>query len=121
MSKRQDESHTSGLIRNALNARGHFVFKHWSGPYSPLGVSDIVGTSRDGIAIFLEVKRPGKEISGLAPEQRAFLARLIKVTNGRAIVAVVSTVEAAIKVVEAERAFSFIDARGLVTREEFFP
>lgn len=48
-------------------------FKHFGGPMSEPGVSDLVGTiPGSGRALYIEVKVPGKEPR---PEQRDFLQR----------------------------------------------
>lgn len=110
---KQNESKLSTTIVNALNARGHCVFKHFSGVYSSLGITDLLGCRNDGLSVFLEVKQPGKEITGVSAVQAAFMQRVIKATNGRAIVAVVSSVAEAIRVVElpAGRSLRLADGR----------
>lgn len=64
------------------------LFKHWSGMGSRPGVSDLIGTLPPyGRAVFIEIKRPGKEAT---PAQVEFLA-LMK--RAGAVTGVVHSVE----------------------------
>jgi hypothetical protein len=61
-------------IRGLLGDLGAFSFKHWSGPMSMKGVSDILACF-EGRFLAIEVKRPGGRVS---PDQELFLARVRK-------------------------------------------
>ena len=63
-----------GLIGLGFNFRGS-IFKHWSGMGSRKGVSDLCGTLPPyGRAVFIELKRPGRDAT---PDQAEFL-RIMK-------------------------------------------
>jgi hypothetical protein len=44
---------------------------------APVGMADLVGNDANGVAVFIELKAPGK-VENLRPEQRAFLLRKIQ-------------------------------------------
>lgn len=62
-------------IRGILRQLGVPHIKHWGGPFSEKGVSDLIGTvpggPQKGRAFYCEVKVPGKSATA---EQAAFLA-----------------------------------------------
>lgn len=75
------EADLTAQVKIALNVIGlgkNFkgpVFKHWSGMGSRKGVSDLIGTLPPyGRAVFIELKRPGREAT---PDQVEFL-RIMK-------------------------------------------
>ena len=53
------EKEITAAILHLLREHGAFCFKHWSGPMSRKGVSDILGVLPTGQMIAVEVKRPG--------------------------------------------------------------
>lgn len=62
-------------IRNLLHLLRIPHLKHWGGPFSEKGVSDLIGTlpgpgPMRGRALFIEVKVPGKEVTD---HQKVFL------------------------------------------------
>jgi hypothetical protein len=61
---------TRSIVKH-LRACGCFVFKHWGGPMSKRGVSDLLGCLPDGRMLAVEVKRLGGKAS---EEQKAFIA-----------------------------------------------
>jgi Holliday junction resolvase len=70
-------------IINFLRACGCFCFKHWSGPMSRRGVSDLLGCLPGGRALAIECKRPGGRPTA---EQVRFLED-IKSRGGLAFIA----------------------------------
>ena len=63
------EADITKQIRDLLKALGIFHFKHWGGPMSVPGVSDILGCYR-GRMMAIEVKCPGNKLTQL---QKNFL------------------------------------------------
>lgn len=87
-------------IRRMLDALGAFNFKHWSGPMSMRGISDILGCYK-GRFVAIEVKtRTGKA----SPAQEQFLERVRK-AGGIAFVA--RSVDDAIDALGARDRFLF--------------
>ena len=60
---RTEQEITRSIIRH-LRACDCFVFKHWSGPMSKRGVSDLLGCLPDGRMLAVEVKRLGGKPTG---------------------------------------------------------
>jgi hypothetical protein len=102
------ESKLSRRIVRVLNARGHKVWKNHGSRMSLRGLADITGIAKDGRAVVLETKIPGKERSGLSEAQRRFLRDCAKVAP-LAIVSIVSSVADAIAAVESESLVSHIE------------
>lgn len=60
-------------IRDHLKAQHNTLcFKHHGGPYSEVGVADLICVMPGGHALYLEIKQPGKKPS---PAQVEFLKR----------------------------------------------
>lgn len=77
-------------IRGVLRLMRVEHFKHWGGPFSEKGVSDLVCTLHGGQSFYCEVKVPGNE---LTDEQAAFLTRfkragawVMKATSPREVI-----------------------------------
>ncbi len=65
------EGDVTRSIRKYLRMRGIPHFKHWSGPMSEKGISDIIGTiPGSGKGLYIEVKVPGWTPPG--PGTRAY-------------------------------------------------
>ena len=60
---------TAAIIKE-LKAHDCFVWKHWGGPMSKRGVSDLLGCLPGGRMLAIECKRPGGKPS---PEQIRFI------------------------------------------------
>ena len=90
--KSKSEAIVTAEIKFALEFIGlggfkESFFKHWSGMGSRKGVSDLIGTLPPyGRAVFIEIKRPGRDAT---PDQAEFL-RLMK--RSGAVVGVVHSV-----------------------------
>ena len=53
--------------------------KRYTGKTTSFGLSDIVGNSSTGLAIYIELKAPGRRVgSAIRPKQREFIIRKIK-------------------------------------------
>lgn len=72
--KQQTEAEITRAIRSLLKTLGVWHFKHWGGPMSAKGVSDILGIC-NGKFLAIEIKREG---GTLTPEQQGFLDRVCK-------------------------------------------
>lgn len=77
-------------IRGVLRLMRVEHFKHWGGPFSESGVSDLICTLQGGRSFYCEVKVPGKE---LTDEQAEFLTRfkrngalVMKATSSREVI-----------------------------------
>lgn len=70
-------------IVRTLRACDCFVWKHWGGPMSKRGVSDLLGCLPNGRIIAIECKRPGGRPT---PEQVRFI-RDIQSRGGLAMIA----------------------------------
>lgn len=94
------ESEVQAQILDYLEARGFLVWRQNSGTFFGTnattghrwavrsgikGISDIMGATKDGRLLAIEVKRPGGR-SRVRPEQEEFLAR-VRATGGVAILA----------------------------------
>lgn len=78
------ESDITYSIRKYLQAKGIFCFKHWSGPMSYRGVSDILGViPGSGKFLAIEVKRPGNPPT---PSQVEFIKN-VNASGGVAFIA----------------------------------
>lgn len=108
MSARQAESELSLLIIRALNTRGHFVFKKHQSGFDAAGISDILGMSRDGRAVHLETKLPGRLNTTTKP-QWDFL-RKCAATSLNCVAAVVTSVAEAIAAVETPNTVPYVYA-----------
>lgn len=109
----QAESKLSLNIRRALNARGHRVWKNHGSRFTEKGVSDLSGVCADGRGIALETKMPGKERETLSPEQKRFLASIVR-ASPLAVCGVVSSVAQAIEFCETPLRAQ-VQADGFVT------
>lgn len=112
----QAESKLSLNIRRALNARGHRVWKNHGSRFTEKGVSDLSGVCADGRGITLETKMPGKERDTLSPEQKRFLASIVR-ASPLAVCGVVSSVAQAIAFCETPLRAQ-VQADGFVTMVE---
>lgn len=100
----EPETILQNKILAALNARGHYARNHTVGQFytkygavihvGTHGESDIDGHRKDGRAIYLEVKIPGKRPR---PDQLQFLEAM---RNSGAIAGWCTSVEEAIRIVE---------------------
>lgn len=74
---KEKEADITRAIRDLLNICGIFHFKHWGGPMSTKGISDIIGCKKTkvadlvkagieeiGVSVAIEIKAPGKIPSG---------------------------------------------------------
>lgn len=61
-------------IMKALTERGYFCIKIHGGPFQVAGLPDIL-VIKDGLAVWLEVKQPGKHATKL---QQAMITKLIR-------------------------------------------
>ena len=78
------EKETQGAILEYLNLRGHFCWRNSTGAFSnpnnhfyrfgKKGSSDIIGVSKDGKGIAIEIKTKGKKPR---PDQIAFLNEFV--------------------------------------------
>ena len=78
----KEENIVTELVREYLKKAGIWHFKHWSGKYSMLGISDLLGVLPDGRFLAIEVKTKGKKAS---KDQREFLDAINR-NNGVGIV-----------------------------------
>jgi VRR-NUC domain len=70
-------------IRDVLNHVGYFHYKAWQGPFSKVGVADIIGLTKQGRFFAIEVKVPKGKTT---PEQALFIDS-VNLSGGCAFVA----------------------------------
>ena len=90
----ETEKQVTKEILFTLREHGAFVFKHWSGPMSRKGVSDILGCLPNGQMVAIECKRKGGKPS---KEQIEFIADIKRVGGMAFIADSVETVRTALK------------------------
>lgn len=106
----QPESRLVKRIKAALKARGHYVIKHHGGEYGSAGVPDLL-LCVQGKFVGLEVKRPETR-THVSPRQE-YEHRLIRKSSG--IVAVVTSVEEALKIIKSAEAYGVCVGCGQLT------
>lgn len=84
------ESTITAAIKKAAEADGWWVMKIHGGPHQLAGVPDLL-CIRNGLAVFLEVKQPGKKATALQVRRMAEITR----KGGAPCDVVTSTCEAA--------------------------
>ena len=95
MTAKRESSIKRGILAALNKLPGVFAYKGHGGPYQHAGIPDI-SVIKAGTAIYLEVKRPGEEMTPL----QSAMAR--KLSKAGAIVAVVTSVEEAVAIVEGQ-------------------
>lgn len=101
---RQEESKLSKTIIDAMNVRGCWFYKNHGSVFMPKGLTDITGNDSIARECYLETKVPGKEISGVSPEQLAYMSAIIR-RCPICVVSVVSSVKDAIYAVETPNVY----------------
>lgn len=77
------ENMITAMVKAELRSHEVFCWKHWQGPFSKQGVSDILGITPDGRLVAVECKT---EQGRLSEPQQAFLHR-VRECKGIAFVA----------------------------------